>query len=489
MICVAIKGPSFSEIRQQIEKAGPNADLIELRLDGFTNLNLDELKSLRSEYSIPMIFTLRSQSQGGNYLKSEEQRLADIRELAKLDPEYLDIENDVFPDFIHEISSQHPKIKIILSYHNFNEIPKDLNEIYRKMQKSPAHYYKIAVTPSNCLDTIKFMSWSKKHKGLIAICMGAQGQINRILGPAVGCPITYAAISENLQSAPGQLSAETLIQKYHHRKLNPGTAIYGLIGDPVDKSISDTTHNALIAEWDLDAVYVKIQIRVEELEEFLEHAKQLPFAGLSVTMPLKEHVLPYLDTIDPKALEIGAVNTLLFEKGKIFGYNTDGIGALNAIERVAKVKGKNMVIIGAGGATKAIAFEALQRGARVTIVNRDADKAAKVAQQLGCESKGLDRFEECSKEGYDIIINGTPVEMPISADDLLPHTIAMDIKTRAMETAFLKHAKEKNCRIVYGYEMFVEQAAGQFQLWFDDKIDLEKSREFLKHQAEQCLQT
>ncbi len=487
MICIAIKGPTLIDARKQLEEALPFADLVELRLDGFTNLDIDGLRNLRLAFPIPMIFTLRSHQQGGSYSQSEERRLADIRLLAELKPEYFDLENDVPPVFINEMSTFHPEIKMILSYHNFNEIPHDHDDIFHKMQKSPAHYYKIAVTPSNCIETLKFIAWAKKSNHLIGICMGAHGQICRILGPIIGCPITYAAIDENQQTAPGQLSAKTLIEKYHHSTLRPNSAVYGLIGDPVDKSISDDTHNILISEWKFDAVYVKILVKANEVEEFLQLAKQLPFAGLSVTMPLKELILPYLDKIDPHALKIGAVNTLVFKNSKIFGYNTDGLGALNAIENATPVNGKQMVIIGAGGATKAIAYEALQRGAKVTILNRHADKAAKVAAQLGCKSKALDEMAECAKVGYDILINCTPVEMPISANDILPPAFVMDIKTKPKDSELLKQAKEKGCHIIYGHQMFVEQAVGQFHLWFKDQIDVNKCRAFLNTQAEKCL--
>src|ERR1700722_13058623 len=114
MICVVIKGPTFQEAHRQISKALAYADLVELRLDGFTGLEVAALKRLRSHFSLPMIFTLRSQIQGGSYAQSEENRLADIHSLAALKPEYLDLENHISPRFIEEISSQFPEIKLIL---------------------------------------------------------------------------------------------------------------------------------------------------------------------------------------------------------------------------------------------------------------------------------------------------------------------------------------------------------------------------------------
>lgn len=478
MLLVAIKGPTFNDAQEQIKKALLYADLVELRLDCFTQLDIRALKALCACFSIPMIFTLRSHNQGGSYTASEEQRLLDIRSLASLKPEYLDLEHNIQTDFIQEISSQYPEIKLILSYHNFLETPKDLEGLYQKMRQTPAHFYKIAATANNCLDAMYLLSWAKNIKNLIAISMGPHGEFSRILGPIIGCLITYAALEEAQQSAPGQLPAQILIDKYRHRSLTPHTKICGLIGDPVEQSISAETHNDLIKTLSLNAVYVKIQVSPSELSPFLQLAKQLPFHGLSVTMPLKEPILPLLDDIDPEALKIGAVNTLLFEKSRIFGYNTDGMGALNALETLSTVKNKRTLIIGAGGAAKAIAYEAIKRGALVTILNRDEKRAHQLAERLHCIGKGLCHIKE---DSYDIIINSTPVPLPIPADDIPPNSLAMDIKTKPKETLFLKHAKEKGCILVYGYQMFIEQALGQFSLWF--QIDIPKSRAILEKNA------
>lgn len=485
MISVVIKGPTFEEAHQQISKALAYADLVELRLDFFNALDLAALKGLRSHFSIPMIFTLRSQTQGGRYTQSEENRLNDIRRLATLKPEYFDVENHVPPSFIEEISSQ---TKLILSYHNFTETPEDLAGLYREMQKVPAFFYKIAVTAKNSIDALRLLCFLKKsNKKLIALSMGSHGQVSRILGKVMGCPITYAALDEDQAAAPGQFSAKTLIERYHHRSLNSHTKLYGLIGDPVDQSISDEMHNSLIKIWGIDAVYVKIQVSPKELPDFFHFAKELNFQGLSVTMPLKEHILSFLDSIDPIAQDIGAVNTLLFEEGKIFGSNTDGIGALNAIEREYLVKDKRIVIIGAGGAAKAIAYVAHRRGALVTIVNRDEEKAHQLGHDLQCIGKGLDYMKTCAESGYDILINCTPATLPIDPDYILPQAIVMDIRTKPKETPFLKLAMEKGCPIIYGYRMFIEQALGQYNLWFKNDFDIKESKNILEKKAIDCL--
>ncbi len=475
MICVVIKGPSFEEADRQILKALPYADLVELRIDSFQSLDISALKQLRSRHAIPMIFTLRSQKQGGNQM-FRSARLDAICLLAALEPEYLDLENEDPPSFIKNISSTFPKIKLILSYHNFHRTAEEaeLDLLYQKMQQTTASFYKIAVMAHHSLDAMRLLCWAKKsnvNRKLIAISMGSHGQISRILGPVIGNRITYSTLDKNHLSAPGQLPASTLLTRYRYNSCTPHTAIYGLIGDPVDQSVSDETHNYLFKTCGIDAIYLKIQVKPSELACFLQLAKQLSFRGLSVTMPLKECILPFLDYIEPDALAIGAVNTLLFEEGRVIGTNTDGVGALNAINKVSPGLSR-VLLIGAGGAAKAIAHEALKRGKTVTIVNRNSEKARQTAQILGCA--WVDKREAIPS--HDLLINCTPASLPISPGQILPGSTVMDITTKPKESLFLTLAAQKHCSIIYGYEMFIEQAIGQFSFWFKDLLNIQTLR-------------
>lgn len=363
MLCIAIKGPAFEDVVKQISLALKYADLIELRLDYFIDIDEAALKQLRSMFSIPMIFTLRDKSQGGHYSGPEEARLADIRRFAALKPEYLDLESHIPTYFFHEITSGYPEIKLIISYHDFEKTSKRIDLVYQEIKKNPAHFYKIAMKAETTLDAFRMILFLKKSdKNVIAMSMGAEGQLTRILGPIFGNPITYASLEDSQKTAPGQVTAQELVELYHYRSLNADTAIYGLIGDPVDRSISEKTHNPLMVKFALNAIYIKMRVIADELAEFFQYAKELPFRGLSVTMPLKEKVIFYLNEIDVSAREIGAVNTLLFEGDRIVGFNTDASGALNALETQFSVKGKKIVVVGAGGAAKAIVYEACRRG-------------------------------------------------------------------------------------------------------------------------------
>lgn len=481
MICVVIKGPGFDDIRKQIADAIKYAQIIELRIDYFNAITQEEWIALKQEFSIPMIFTLRSADQGGVYDVSEAERLERILTLAELLPEYLDLESQVPSEFIIQFQIKFPSIKIILSYHDFQQTPENLDIIFDQMRQRPAFLYKIAVAANQSTDCMRFLTWaqSRNCSNLISISMGEFGSTSRCLSPIVGNPITYASVDSSLVTAPGQISAKALVNQYHHRTLNKKSQIFGLIGDPVDMSISDQTHNQLIKDIHLNAVYVKMALLPFELKPFLSHAKHL-FNGLSVTMPLKEAIIPFIDEMDPYARQVGAVNTLLFENSKIYGFNTDGKGALDAIERKISVAAKTMVIIGTGGAAKAIAFEAIRRKANVIVLSRSAERAQLMAQCLGCKGESLSEFEICLEDGYDILINCTPVDRPIDERFIIPYSVVMDIRTRPKETLFIKEALKKQCTIVYGYEMFIEQAIGQFNIWFKNEVDYDKMRASLE---------
>ena len=426
MIVVAIKGPSIQEAKMQIAKAVTlRADLVELRLDLLDPWNVDDLKDIRGSFPIPMIFKVK-------------------KDLPEVMPEYIDSEYGLkLPE----------ETRLILSHHNFEETP-DLETLYEEMKKTPADFYKIAVTPKNTIDALRILLFSKSKKDVIAIGMGPYGEMTRILAS----PFTYASLDDSQKTAPGQLAIQAMLQKYRCHTINQETLLYGLIGDPVDKSISDETHNCFMESMGINAVYLKMQVTVSELPEFLSLAKKM-FSGLSVTMPLKEAILPFLDEIDSEAERIGAVNTILIQEGKLFGFNTDGKGALNAIEKELSVSGKHVVILGAGGAAKAIGFESMNRGAIVTIINRDAAKAGEVARRFSCISS------HSMPNAYDILINCTPA-FPIAEHDILKSAIVMDITTKPKDTPFLMAAKSKGCQIIYGYKMFLEQANYQFKYWF-----------------------
>lgn len=468
-LCIPILGPELKDVARQLLEAQKLADLIEWRIDYWNFSDLVHLKTLRDSVSCPVMFTLRKKSQGGNWEKSEEERLSYFEKLLKLKPEYCDLEAEIPLDFFKSLRQHHPTVQIIASHHDFEKTPQDLEWLLEEMRKVPADLYKIACMCHSTTDALRLLLLGKKYPDVIPVGMGECGIPTRVLAPVVHKYWTYASLSAAEASAPGQMLAETLVQRYHYKKLSSATRIFGLIGDPVSKSISDRTHNRFFGDAGIDAVYVKMAVKEPELPEFFQAFKLLEGEGLSVTMPLKESLFNLLDEIDPKAKQIGAVNTIAFKNRKWWGLNTDADGALDAIEQHFRVAGEKIVILGAGGSAKAIAYEAKVRGAEITILNRSPDKAHDLAEKMDALWGSLDHLSQI--KDYALIINTTPEDMPIEVSALRDSTYAMDIKTIPIESAFLKSAAEKECRLIYGWEMFVQQAVGQMHIWLSKEVE------------------
>ena len=462
LICVPITGPTNKDIEELLVRASACADMIEWRLDLFDEMILEKLGRWIQTSALPSLFTLRTKSHGGNFTSTEEERLSLLKQLLELEPDYIDLECDTSVDFLNDVFKNYPKTRLILSYHDFKGTPDDLESIFLHMKQQPAHLYKIATMAHSTLDGMRMLKLVQKYSGqLIGIAMGESSEFTRIAGAIYGSPITYASINDEQKTAPGQIVTDDLIKIYNYKQLTSETRLFGLIGDPVDKSIGHLVHNEVFRNEGLDALYVKMKVTKDELEAFLAFAKELHFSGLSVTMPLKEAILPFLDLLDNNADQIKAVNTVCFKEDRAIGYNTDSKGALDAIEAHGPIKDKKVVILGAGGAARAVAYEAIRRGAFVVIVNRNTERAREMAECFGCSYGLLEEHLD-----YDIIINATPEDMPIDASVIIPKTIAMELKTVPRMTSFLQVAHEKGCTLVYGSDMFYKQAAGQFELWF-----------------------
>ncbi len=453
VLCAVITGPSNDDVQEQIAHALKYADMLEFRADCYNFLDF------KINFTIPFIITLRSVEEVGYYNGSEDLRYKEILQLLALKPNYIDLEHTTDLNFIQKIKIHHPLVKIILSYHDFVQTPENLNEILNDMKKKPADLYKIACKANSTLDALRMLKFVKEFpENVIGLCMGEYGTITRIINTW-----TYACINEKSASAEGQLTLEILNDNYHFKSLNKDTAIYGLIGNPVDQSISHITHNRFFRAEKLNAVYVKMLIKEEELNSFFKEIRSLNFKGLSVTMPLKQAVIPYLDEIDQKAFLISAVNTIVIKEDQLIGFNTDSSGALLALENITPVKNKKILIIGAGGACRAIAYESIQKGADCTILNRNLEKALKIAKDFQCHADSLDKIENYLF--YDILINCTPMEMPFDSLYIKEETIVMDIRLK--RTMLLDEAILKKCIPIEGYEMFFYQALGQFKLWFE----------------------
>jgi shikimate dehydrogenase len=258
------------------------------------------------------------------------------------------------------------------------------------------------------------------------------------------------------------------------------TRLCAIIGDPVDHSLSPSMHNAAFKELGLNLVYLAFTVRSKDLRNAILGAKSLGIKGLNVTMPHKNEVMNYLDGLDVTAKSVGAVNTILNNQGKLVGYNTDGKGAMIALqENGVFPEKKKLVILGAGGAAQAIAHQAAHEVDELVVLNRHADKAKKLIESLpknlGASIKSGSLSFEVQKqelETADILINATCVGMhpdnessPVSSELLRSDLTVMDIIYNPLETKLLKDAKTVGAKVISGVEMLIYQGAVAFHIW------------------------
>ncbi len=268
------------------------------------------------------------------------------------------------------------------------------------------------------------------------------------------------------------------------------TRICGLIGDPVEHSMSPAMHNSAFENKGIDYVYLPFRVEKEQLGRAISGVRALNIRGVNVTIPHKVSVIPLLDELDPLAERIGAVNTIINNDGVLKGYNTDAHGFLKAmLERGISPEGKRVVILGAGGASRAISFILAEKGANLVILNRQleidwaVELASSISRAFGREVKALELNEPNLKqalENGDILVNATSIgmspntdETPVAAGVLKADLVVFDIVYNPLKTRLLAEAEDAGARAISGIEMLVWQGALAFEMWTGSKAPVE----------------
>ena len=291
MICVSIgRGRHRMMIAERKHLAEQGVELVELRLDYIRRpVNM---KRLLDDRDCEIVATVRRPKDGGKWMRSEEDRLMLLRTAVADGVDYVDIEADV----AHKIP-RYGKTKRIISYHNFDETPQNLNEIHEAMTQLDPDIIKIATTANNPIDNIRTLRLSRDSKiPTVAFCMGEMGLASRILCGRFGAPMTYATFHEDRQLAPGQLSWRQMTEEFNYESITEATNILGVIADPVAHSFSPAVHNACIRNAKLDMLYLPFRVPAEHLDEFIKICPELGVRGLSVTIPHKEKILKSLNS-------------------------------------------------------------------------------------------------------------------------------------------------------------------------------------------------
>ncbi|XP_061367684.1 bifunctional 3-dehydroquinate dehydratase/shikimate dehydrogenase, chloroplastic-like isoform X3 [Gastrolobium bilobum] len=491
LICAPIMGESVDQMKIDVHNAkASGADLVEIRLDSLNTFNpYEDLNTLIQDHALPLLFTYRPKWEGGMYDGDENRRLDALRLAMELGADYVDIELQVAPQFYDSIRGKtFNKTKVIVSSHNYQCTPsvEDLGNLVARIQATGADIVKIATTALEITDVARMfqiMVHSQVRRvPFIGLVMGDRGLISRILCTKFGGYLTFGTLKSGVISAPGQPTLKDLLDLYNLRQLGPDTKVYGIIGKPVSHSKSPILYNEAYKSVGFDGVYVFLL--VDDLANFLRTYSSTDFVGFSVTIPHKEAALKCCDEVDPVAKLIGAVNCIIRRPtdGKLIGYNTDYVGAISAIEdglrgkhngsgtAISPLAGKLFVVIGAGGAGKALAYGAKEKGARIVVANRTYDRARELADVIGGDALALADLDNYHPEDDMILANTTSIgmqpkvdETPISKHALKSYSLVFDAVYTPKMTRLLKEAEESGATVVTGLEMFIGQAYEQYE--------------------------
>jgi 3-dehydroquinate dehydratase/shikimate dehydrogenase len=501
-ICVSVCAGSRQELATAVERAAQVGDLIELRLDCLDSSELAslqaDLSSLMSAHARPLIVTLRPAEQGGRREIDNLARVVFWTQFfsgAQATDTRADLELDLALYFQEREREGQPALdwqRIVCSHHDFNGGAAGAAEIYERLSRTPAGVLKIAVQAhdiTDCLPLFELLDRARREgRELIAIAMGRAGLLTRILGPSRGAYLTYGSLDDESRTAPGQTRAVELRELYRVDRLDRRAMITGLVGLPVAHSVSPQMHNTAFKAADSNAVYIPFE--VHQLGPFIRRmvdprTREIAWhlRGLSVTAPHKTAIMEYLDSVEPSAREIGAVNTVVVDGDGLRGLNTDATAFIKTLsEKAGALDGLRCAVIGAGGAARGVLWGLQRAGARATVFARDGGRVKPLAEQFGA---GLEPLAEARFGGYDVVINTTPLgtrgplqaETPAVTGQLRGARLAYDLVYNPLETRFLREARQAGCETTSGLPMLVAQAAEQFSYWTGTAAPVELMRE------------
>ena len=353
----------------------------------------------------------------------------------------------------------------IISAHFFRKQPRDLKRVAADLSRTQADAVKIAAQCESLRDARKVLALARGRHDLIVVPMGDVALPARVLALREGSALAYAPVAS--ATAPGQVSLEQMTHLYRAERISRATRVYGVIGNPIAHSLSPELHNAGFLARGMDAVY--LPFLVHDLRDFLESIAPLRIRGFSVTLPHKEAILKHLDGCDELAASIGAVNAVsVGAGGKLYGRNTDYVGVLRALERRMPLAGSRVLIFGAGGVARAVAFALSRGGAAVAVCARRAEMGRALARAVGGET--VER--RCLRsEFFDAIVNATPVGMypqagrsPLAANELNCRLV-FDTIYRPRVTKLMQLSVRRGIETVSGVEMFLAQGTAQWEIW------------------------
>jgi 3-dehydroquinate dehydratase / shikimate dehydrogenase len=460
-LCVTVAASTMAELRARRDVAARAADLVELRLDGARDADAAAALEGRSG---PVIVTCRPRREGGRFDGSEEERLSILARAARLGAEFVDVEWDsAFTPILEERGGR----GVVLSTHDFGGVPGDLQVRARAMLATSAEVVKIAITARSLADTIPLLELGRAARDarqVALVAMGTPGLATRLLPGRFGSCWTYAGDGV----APGQLPPDRLLSEFRFREITARTRLFGVVGRPVEHSVSPAIHNAAFGAAGVDAVH--IPFAAADAADFRLFADAIGIAGASITAPFKVELMRAADEVAEDAAAAGAANTLRVECGQWRVRNTDIDGFLAPLDASGlDLRGARVAVLGAGGAARAVVLGLGGRGASVTVHGRNPAHAGMVAALAagGRAAGGIPVPGE-----WDVLVNATPIgtwpdvaASPVAPGDLSGGRLVYDLVYNPTETRLLRDAAAAGCQTIGGLEMLLAQAAAQFEWW------------------------
>ncbi len=474
-ICIALGMPDVATLLEHARReAAAGEAFLEFRLDflDYPCKGAEAIARFLEQFPECIILaTCRRHQNHGKFNGSIEEQFA-ILELAVANGAHaIDVEIETAEVAQDRLGHFRGRAQLIVSYHNYEATP-PMDTLINRIMKVQADAYKIVTTARKPSDNVRILAAAKalpKHR-IIVLAMGELGFPTRVLAPVFGAAFTYAAPTCAEGTAAGQVSVRYLRHLYRVEKLRRSAKIYGVIADPIRHSISPAVHNRAFQSRRVDAVYLPFLVSPACLRDFFAMADRLPLSGFSVTIPHKQKIIRYLDTVDPLARRIGAVNTVWRKAGKWRGANTDAAGVTGPLGRIIRLPGASVLIVGNGGAARGAACALSDAGAKIALVGRNADRVRALSKITGAEP--LLR-EQLNGRKFDAVVHATPLGMFPHAnecffDGAIPGEVVFDMVYNPMETLLLQRAREQGKAVIPGIEMFIEQAVRQFEIWTGD---------------------
>jgi len=463
-----------------IGEISQGVDALEVRVDLFKDHSPDFIREqiglVRRHSKLPIIFTVRTLDQGGKFSNNEETIFSLLKLGIRLGCEYIDVEITSSFNYRNSLLSSKQRSKVIASFHDpqgvlsFSELKFKFEEATQNGKADVVKIVGFAKEMSDNFQLRNIVDSLDLQVPVVAICMGEKGKLSRVLNRYM-TPVTHPALP--FKAAPGQLSVKEIQELRKQLGLTPEKQLY-LFGSPISQSLSPTLHNSGFSFLGIPFTYHLAEC--QDAGHVKNVANQDSFLGGSVTIPLKEGVIPLLDSISPDAKAIGAVNTLVKIEGKLYGDNTDWLGIKGTLSQKLTEKPQVGLIIGAGGTSRAACYALKKLGIqRLIIYNRTPEKAAKLAQEFGGEvCPNLDNLVQDENNPLDnihVIIGTIPANAQGEGRVSFPEKlfkgkpVVVELAYRPMVTQLVEMAQKHGCQVVHGLDILIEQALYQFRIW------------------------